>query len=230
MFGDRFPSPPGSTPRLIPGLWPLGSCSGAWRSLRSFVRTSHFREKADPTARGCHRTHACICSRKHDPDCNRTGDEALLFTPLQQCSCSLGRHPLCAFQAALRCSVRLRKKDLWSSKAPFFGDGNGPPTKTQVVWLARVFAWVLREGDLKRWPRQVLQRWAQHAFRVAGAQLFARADLDLHVIMLIGRWGSSAICRYVQEAAIAMRTSALPSSSQAPRQGQLAIFAGRRLF
>ncbi|CAE7027728.1 DD3-3 [Symbiodinium sp. CCMP2592] len=69
--------------------------------------------------------------------CGRSGDEALLFTPLQQC-------------------------------------------------------------DLHEWPRQVLQRWAQHAFRVAGAQLFARADLDLHVIMLLGRWGSAAIYRYVQ--------------------------------
>ena len=94
--------------------------------------------KNDPTATGCHRTHACICLRRHDPGCSRTGDEALLFTLLQQCSCSLGRHPLCVFHAALRCSVRLRKKGLWSAKAPFFGDGSGPPsppTKIQVVWL-----------------------------------------------------------------------------------------------
>ena len=45
---------------------------------------------------------------------------------------------------------------------------------------------------------------------MAGAQLFARADLDLRVIMLIGRWGSSAICRYVQEeAALANQTRQL---------------------
>ena len=33
--------------------------------------------KNDPTATGCHRTHACICLRRHDPGCSRTGDEAL---------------------------------------------------------------------------------------------------------------------------------------------------------
>ena len=158
--------------------------------------------KNDPSARGCSRTHCCICSRQHDPGCSRSGDEALLFTPLQKCACSLGRHPLCPYHAALRCSVRLRQAGRWHAQAPFFGDGHGPPTKTQVAWLARVFAWVLCSGDLQEWPRQVIQRWSQHAFRVAGAQMFARAGLDLHVIMLIGRWGSAAICRYVQEAAL----------------------------
>ena len=189
--------------------------------------------KVDPTARGCHRSHACICERRHDPGCSRSGDEALLFTPMQRCDCSLGRHPLCPYHAALRCAVRLRQSGRWHAKAPLFGDGQGPPTKLQIIWLARVFAWVLCEGDLRDWPRQVLQRWAQHAFRVAGAQLFARAELDLHVIMLIGRWGSSAICRYVQEAAlanptraaqaVASRTAVIPAGAQPSRPAQLAI-------
>ncbi|CAE7810853.1 unnamed protein product, partial [Symbiodinium necroappetens] len=52
---------------------------------------------------------------------------------------------------------------LWKAEAPFFGDG---------------------QGEVAVWPRQVVLRWAQHAFRVAG-------------------WGSAAICRYVQEAALA---------------------------
>ena len=187
--------------------------------------------KVDPTARGCHRSHACICERRHDPGCYRSGDEALLFTPMQRCDCSLGRHPLCPYHAALRCAVRLRQSGRWHAKAPLCGDGQGPPTKLQIIWLARVFAWVLCEGDLRDWPRQVLQRWAQHAFRVAGAQLFARAELDLHVIMLIGRWGSSAICRYVQEAAlanptrlaVANRTAVIPAGAQPSRPAQLSI-------
>ncbi|CAE7040700.1 ftsH [Symbiodinium sp. CCMP2592] len=208
-------------------------CEDVSFSKEGLVKLSLPVSKNDAAARGCSRTHACICSRQHDPGCNKSGDEALLFTPLQQCSCSLGRHPLCPYHAALRCAIRLRKAGRWEPKAPFFGDGEGPPTKAQVVWLARVFAWVLCEGDLRDWPRQVVQRWAQHAFRVAGAQLFARADLDLHVIMLIGRWGSAAICRYVQEAALANparaaqavadRTSVLPSSSQTPRSSRLAL-------
>ncbi|CAE7632238.1 DD3-3 [Symbiodinium sp. CCMP2592] len=208
-------------------------CEDVSFSREGLVKLSLPVSKNDASARGCSRTHACICSRQHDPGCNRSGDEGMLFTPLQQCSCSLGRHPLCPYHAALRCAIRLRKSGRWEPKAPFFGDGEGPPTKAQVVWLARVFAWVLCEGDLRDWPRQVVQRWAQHAFRVAGAQLFARADLDLHVIMLIGRWGSAAICRYVQEAALANparaaqavadRTSVLPSSSQTPRPSRLAL-------
>ena len=44
--------------------------------------------KVDPTARGCHRSHACICERRHDPGCYRSGDEALLFTPTMEASYS----------------------------------------------------------------------------------------------------------------------------------------------
>ena len=57
--------------------------------------------------------------------------------------------------------------------------------------------------DLHDWPAELPQRWAQHTFRVSGAQTFARANLDLHVIMLLGCCGSAAIVRYVQEVAIA---------------------------
>ena len=50
-------------------------------------------------------------------------------------------------------------------------------------------------------PRAI-NRWSQHVFRVAGAQMFARALLDVPYIQLLGRWGSSAVLRYVQEAAV----------------------------
>ena len=37
--------------------------------------------------------------------------------------------------------------------------------------------------------------WSQHTFPVSGAQMSARATLDLHVIMLLGRWGSACSLR-----------------------------------
>ena len=97
------------------GLVDLGFCSEAWKWQQLSVGMYPFRvtevkfslpvSKNDPSGRGCHRSHSCICTRRHDPGCDRTGDEALLFTPLQRCACRAGRHPLCAFHAALRISV-----------------------------------------------------------------------------------------------------------------------------
>ena len=46
------------------------------------------------------------------------------------------------------------------------------------------------------------QRFGEHVARVAGAQALARAGVDISLIELIGRWGSSAARRYVQQAAL----------------------------
>jgi len=48
------------------------------------------------------------------------------------------------------------------------------------------------------------QRFCGHVMRVAGAQAFARADIPLNIIQLIGRWGSKAVERYVQDAPLAV--------------------------
>ena len=49
------------------------------------------------------------------------------------------------------------------------------------------------------------QRFGEHVARVAGAQALARAGVDVSLIELIGRRGSSAIRRYVQQAALAVQ-------------------------
>ena len=52
----------------------------------------------------------------------------------------------------------------------------------------------------------VTQRFAEHAMRVSGAQMLARAGVSLHLIKLLGRWGSDAVERYVQDAALCRQT------------------------
>ena len=44
-----------------------------------------------------------------------------------------------------------------------------------------------------------MDRFGEHVLRVSGAQMMARAGLQLFIIQLFGRWGSMAIARYVQE-------------------------------
>jgi hypothetical protein len=48
---------------------------------------------------------------------------------------------------------------------------------------------------------------AEHAMRVSGAQLLARSGVELYIIQLYGRWGSSVIERYVQEAPLSRSTT-----------------------
>ena len=47
----------------------------------------------------------------------------------------------------------------------------------------------------------------QHCLRVSGAQLLARAGIDLNTIKLMGRWSSEAVQRYTQDAPLATSQS-----------------------
>ena len=70
-----------------------------------------------------------------------------------------------------------------------FAIGSAPSTR-QVAMLAQAAAFVLQEQSLSERGPAALQKWAQHSFRVAGAQMFARANVPVPTIQVIGRWGS----------------------------------------
>ena len=48
-----------------------------------------------------------------------------------------------------------------------------------------------------------LPRFGEHVCRVSGAQFLSRLGYSLEAIQLIGRWGSDAVKRYIQEAPLA---------------------------
>ncbi|CAE7206162.1 ftsH [Symbiodinium natans] len=131
--------------------------------------------KVDTEAKGCARTHCCVCRG--------------------------GRQTLCVFHALLDIVTALRSRQAWRPEAYLFGCEGLMPTARQVSTLARCCAVALGQASLDEWSSGALDRWAQHSFRVAGAQFLARSGVDVAVIQLIGRWGSNAIFRYVQTAA-----------------------------
>ena len=133
--------------------------------------------KTDLEGKGCERRHVCICSLVHDQGCPRSDDLATMFTALQKCKCSSGRHPLCVFHALLEMVVRRRKEGSYDPSQPLFGDGQVAVTQRQLTQLARTCAFVLQQETLFEWSPAVLDKWSQHCFRVSGAQLFARAGV-----------------------------------------------------
>ena len=55
------------------------------------VRLSLPVSKTDPAAKGCERSHVCICKPVHDPGCRSGCPPEVMFTQLQTCSCARGR-------------------------------------------------------------------------------------------------------------------------------------------
>ena len=79
--------------------------------------------------------------------------------------------------------------------------GGGAPCSTAIAEAVRSAAAAC--GEQLTAPRPdggTRQRFGEHALRVSGAQFFTRWNLALYEIQLLGRWGSSAFERYVQEA------------------------------
>ena len=155
--------------------------------------------KTDTEGKGCERTHVCICSPRHRPSCSASTPASLMFTSLQKCSCTEGRRPLCVFYALLDLVVRRRRAGSYDPEAPLFGEDGVPPSAKQLTKLAQVYAFVLHNESLHDWSPAAIDEWSQHCFRVSGSQLFARSGVALPVIQVIGRWGSLAVWRYVQE-------------------------------
>ena len=89
---------------------------------------------------------------------------------------------------------------MWEPENHLFGKDGAPPSKRQLVWLARQSAFALMRHKFEEVGPDALDKWAQHGFRVAGSQMFARAGVSLPEIQVIGRWGSMSITRHVQEA------------------------------
>ena len=143
--------------------------------------------KADTKAVGVTRLHGCCCG--HLP-----GN-------------SQAEHPLCPYHCAVRYSKwweEARKK--FQPDAPdgyllFEMFGTSMPQLTLQRELARILTEVgIDARSASPLTIDSASVAAEHSLRVAGAQYLARMGIDLYLIQLVGRWGSAAVARYVQDA------------------------------
>jgi hypothetical protein len=157
-------------------------------------------QKNDTKAVGCTRTHGCCCQQT--------------------------RHPLCPYHVTVdHLTVLHDTMPHLDNTAPLFPTRSGNYMhKDRVMQAVRAVAATAGTRTTHTLPDgTVKQRFCGHVMRVAGAQAFARADIPLNIIQLIGRWGSKAVERYVQDAPLAVShrlalrvTSQLSHAQQPP--------------
>ena len=71
-----------------------------------------------------------------------------------------------------------------------------PPGPQGRAWKIGEIALLLREGR----PQEAgAGRWGGHSCRRGGAQFYHRMGIHLSVIKYMGRWGSNAVLRYIEE-------------------------------
>ena len=140
---------------------------------------------------------------------DKTHTTGACVTRPHKCCCTDRADPICPFHAACRHIARLSKAFDFSNMSqdqveafPLFPNEKGEHlSKWEVTQLIR-FVISLTGTALQR-PGPLgpaKDRFGEHVLRVSGAQMMARAHIELYIIQLYGRWGSWAIERYVQEA------------------------------
>ena len=153
-------------------------------------------QKTDPTGACVSRGHSCLC--KTAPHLKA----------------------LCPHHAVLRHLATLRKwfptqMDL-PVGMPLIPSPDGTTiSQTQIVQLFRDT--IQRTGTTMDRPGptgEPLPRFSQHSCRVSGAQFLTRLGYTVEAVQLIGRWGSDAIRRYIQEAPLQLQHITNPRTPQ----------------
>ena len=153
--------------------------------------------KTDPQAIGCSRSWGCVCSGSHDIPC--------------------------AFHALKEQVAWLH--DTFSAASfdtlPLFPDANGSPVqKSKVVLTIEKVTLLLGEPltDL-----QGRNRFGGHTLRITGARRLARLSIPTPTIMLLARWASMVVLRYIREAPLKGLTQEYRRRAGAPRSSLMDI-------
>ena len=184
--------------------------------------------KTDTSAFGAHRSHGCCCAALHQ----QSNTSGTLY------------HPMCPFHVAVD-HIRALNTTFGESYMepdrhnPLFPKVVTAPAsstgqhvvrhlnKNEVIEAIRHCVALTGEHLTAPAVRGTRQRFSEHSLRVAGAQMLARAGIDTVTIMLLGRWGSSAVRRYIQEAPLlrtsliaiqVLNTTTLPSTPPEPSE------------
>ena len=147
------------------------------------------------------------------------GDQILLTIPVHKtemqgtleyralkCACSVRELSLCPWHAGERHQLRLAAREDYRSGQhyPLCPSTRGDtPAKKEVIACIRA---TLEKAGVQTIRNDTdgcqHQRFGGHAMRVSGAQFLAAAGVSTGLIQLLGRWTSTAVERYIQQAGL----------------------------
>ena len=150
-----------------------------WRQHTALATTTFFTlpiQKNDTTGMCVSRGHNCICERQK-------------------------KNPICPHCAMIRHEKRVRTLFPRNDTIAFIPEPEGThPSKQTIIQIFRRA--IQSTGTTLQRPGpqgEQIQRFSEHVCRVSGAQFLTRLGYSLDAVQLIGRWGSDAIKRYIQD-------------------------------
>ena len=138
---------------------------------------------------------------------HKTSTEGSFTTRILRCGCRSRLHRMCPWHCAERHLIRLAGHPAFKSGGsfPFLPDHEG-----RFISKARFIDLVRRVLNSAGIPLvyhdeagHEFPRFGGHCLRVSGAMMLAAAGTPVSLIQLLGRWSSTAVERYVQQAPLA---------------------------
>eukprot|EP00438_Fugacium_kawagutii_P005920 Skav229270 [mRNA] locus=scaffold952:186213:187874:- [translate_table: standard] len=146
---------------------------------------------------------------------SKTDQHGQMIERTHACACGDAREPLCPYHAL---HDWCHRQDVILGDSPLFPDPKGGVLSKYAS--IETIRFILAKADI---PLTRLgptgsqdHRFHGHCLRVSGAQFLARHQVPLHTILLMGRWASRAVERYVQEAALTKPTQPLMLPTNLP--------------
>lgn len=135
---------------------------------------------------------------------HKTASAGALTNRSLRCPCKTLVHRLRPWHAAERHLIRLNMMDSKKSSiaSPLMPDPAGNVV-TKAAFIDALRMMLLKAGIsvyVVGESGQQLPRFGGHSMRVSGAMMLANAQVPLYLIQMLGRWSSSSVERYVQNA------------------------------
>ena len=135
---------------------------------------------------------------------HKTSSEGSLTTRVLKCGCRTMLHRLCPWHCAERHLIRLagHESHRFGGTLPLLPDRSGRViSKYKFIDLLRnVLSCAGIPVVYHDEKGQEFHRFGGHCLRVSGAMMLAASGTPTSLIQLLGRWSSSAVERYVQQA------------------------------
>ena len=134
---------------------------------------------------------------------SKTDSKGGLIARAHKCMCSTSAPMLCPYHTAYELQKLTYDSTDAQGDGPLFSRDGDFMTKTQVIEAIRQ---VLKAAGIETQRQGVdgmVERFHGHCLRVSGAQYLTQLKFSPQLVMLMGRWGSQAIQRYIQDSPLA---------------------------
>ena len=150
--------------------------------------------------------------------CHKTDTIGMCITRSHPCMCADSLAHLCPYHTLEQYIIRTttQRGTVGTEESFLFpGLNGGAITHEETIQVFRTAIEATGAQLTRPGPQgQLLQRFNEHVRRVSGAQFLTRLGYPMETVQLIGRWGSDAVKRYVQDTPLTCATGS--SSARTP--------------